>query len=128
MKNINTIILIIFHLLNIMFIFLYLYPGSILGYLFYRNLSLQPQITRDFLISSNHFYAFILISSIGIIVYRKSNKFKYFIIYLLFISFFLELMHIIIPNRTFQIGDLVGNALGVLFTIIVYKFLKKYEP
>tara|TARA_Y100000996_G_scaffold327269_1_gene263295 strand:+ start:1947 stop:2333 length:387 start_codon:yes stop_codon:yes gene_type:complete len=127
MKKINTIILTIFYLLNIVFIFLYLYPGSIFGYLLHRNLNLQPQITKDFLVSSNHFYAFFLLSFLGIIIYRKSKKFKFLTSYLLFLSFFLEFMHFVIPNRSFELADLFGNTIGVLSIIIVYKFLKKYE-
>ena len=122
MKKINTIILTIFYLLNIVFIFLYLYPGSIFGYLFHGNLNLQPQITRDFLVSSNHFYAFLLLSCLGIIIYRKSKNFKFLIYYLLFLSFFLEFMHFIIPYRSFELADLFGNTFGVLSIIIVYKF------
>ena len=48
----------IFYMSNAVLIFLYLYPGSILGYFLYNDPQLQPQITRDFLISSNHLYAF----------------------------------------------------------------------
>ena len=125
MKKMSTFVLFIFHVLNIIFILLYLYPGSILGYLLYENINIQPQITKDFLISSNHFYAFLVLSFIGIITYKKSDKLKYFIIYLLFLSIFLEVMHFVIPNRSFELGDLFGNTIGVLPAIIVYKFLKK---
>ncbi len=125
MKKMSTFILFIFYALNIIFILLYLYPGSILGYLLYENINIQPQITKDFLISTNHFYAFLTLSFIGIITYKKSDKLKYFIIYLLFLSIFLEIMHFVIPNRSFELGDLFGNTIGVLPLIIVYKFLKK---
>ena len=52
-----------FHILNILFFIVYLYPGSILGLLLYGNVSKQPQLTKDFIfsfseISSNHIYAF----------------------------------------------------------------------
>jgi len=39
---------ILFHILNTILIILYIYPGSILGYLIYRNFSKQPQLTSDF--------------------------------------------------------------------------------
>ena len=64
----------IFHILNIVVIILYLYPGSIAGYLIYHNFSKQPQITADLLVSSNHVYAFLLLSVIGIISYYNSKN------------------------------------------------------
>ena len=56
---------IIFYFLNIILIFLYLFPGSLLGIIIYDNKNIQPQLTPDFFISSNHFYVFTLISIIG---------------------------------------------------------------
>ncbi len=51
----------IFHILNIGFAILYIYPGSIFGFIIYRNFSKQPQITPDLIVSSNHVYAFSLL-------------------------------------------------------------------
>ena len=39
---------ILFHIINAIFIIFYIYPGSILGYLIYRNFNKQPQVTTDF--------------------------------------------------------------------------------
>ena len=39
---------ILFHFYNLLLIILYIYPGSILGFLVYKDLSRQPQITSDF--------------------------------------------------------------------------------
>ena len=65
---------IIFHLLNIIFVFLYIYPGSLLGFFIYGDILRQPQITSNFIVSSNHVYAFFLLSSLGLISYFKSLK------------------------------------------------------
>ncbi len=119
---------ILFHILNIIFIILYIYPGSILGYLIHRNFSKQPQLTSDFFaISSNHVYAFFLLSVLGLFGYYKVKKF-FIINYLIFISIILEILHLIIPNRTFQFDDLFGNIVGVLLSIIlinIYNFWRK---
>ena len=46
---------ILFNIINTITIILYVYPGSILGFLIYGEFHKQPQITQDFLsISSNH--------------------------------------------------------------------------
>jgi len=73
-KIIMSKIKLLFQVLNIIFIILYVYPGSILGYFFYRDFSIQPQITKDFLASSNHVYAFLVLSLIGLFAYYKSSK------------------------------------------------------
>jgi len=117
----------IFHILNIVFIFLYVYPGSILGFFVYNDINKQPQITSDFIVSSNHVYAFALLSTLGLINYYNINK--YLIInYLFIISIFLELLHLVIPNRSFQFSDLFGNIIGVLLSLLIfilYNFWRK---
>ena len=118
-----------FHSLNLIVIALYLYPGSILGWIIYRDLKLQPQITRDLpFFSTNHFYAFFLLSILGLFCYIKHSKFKFLIYYLFFLSTVLELFHILIPERSFQFRDLTGNILGVAvscFIILVFKYWRK---
>ena len=109
---------IFFHIINILFLIFYLYPGSILGFLLYKDFSKQPQVTPDFYFSSNHVYAFFIVSLLGFI--SNTNK-KFYTIYFIFLSIFLELSHIIIPNRSFQFEDLFGNILGVLISIIIIK-------
>ena len=126
LKNMNKFFILGFHTINLILIIFYLYPGSLLGLFLYGDTSIQPQITRDFLISSNHFYSFIILSISGIIVYHKSNKINVLIKYLFLLSIFLELLHIIIPNRLFEFSDLFGNILGVIFVITIYKAKNKY--
>ena len=126
MNKLSNILKITFHFLNIITIFLYLFPGSILGWLFYKDLTKQPQLTDDFIsISSNHFYFFFVLSIIGILSYSKHKKFNLLIKYLLLLSVILELSHLLIPQRSFQLGDLFGNILGVVVTIVIYKIWKK---
>ena len=106
-----------FHILNILLILFYLFPGSILGCIFYNDCSIQPKLTRDFLVSSNHLYAFILLSMLGFLSYSKNIK--KIVLYLLSISIILELLHFIVPNRSFQFSDLFGNMTGVLISILI---------
>jgi len=40
------------------------------------------------------------------------------------ISFILEILHFIIPNRAFEFYDLIANMLGVLIIIFIKKFVK----
>ena len=126
MKKLSNIFKVIFHISNIIVIFLYLFPGSILGLLFYGNLEKQPQLTDDFInISSNHFYTFFVLSIMGILSYLKHKKLNLLIKYLLLLSVILELSHLLIPQRSFELDDLFGNILGVMVVIIIYKIWKK---
>ena len=71
MKKIFSDNKIIFYISNFVLIFLYFFPGSLLGMIIYGDRKIQPQITSDFLISSNHFYLFILISMMGFFTFVK---------------------------------------------------------
>tara|TARA_Y100000739_G_C20484557_1_gene407533 strand:- start:516 stop:911 length:396 start_codon:yes stop_codon:yes gene_type:complete len=117
---------IIFYSLNIFLIILYLFPGSLVGWFIYGNKKIQPQITPDFIISSNHFYVFILISAIGFLSFKNQNQIKNLIIYLVLLSLILEIFHLFIPERSFQLSDLFGNFLGVIVVIFVRKLINKY--
>ena len=122
MKKIFLFTKIIFHASNIGLILIYLYPGSIFGWLVYGDKQKQPQLSPDFLVfSSNHFYVFVILSFLGLVSYYK-KKIKALFVYLFLISIFLELCHIFIPQRSFEYQDLVGNILGVFFIFILFIF------
>ena len=122
MNQFFNIFKIVFHLLNVLLIFFYLFPGSILGWLFYGDLNKQPSLTKDFFyISSNHFYAFLIFSFFRILSYLKHKKLNLLIYYLLLLSVVLELFHLFLPQRSFQFEDLFGNVLGVVFVLLIYK-------
>ena len=117
---------IIFYFLNFCLIFLYIFPGSLIGLLLHGDIKMQPQITRDFIISSNHFYVFILLTMVGFFTFYKFNEIKILIIYLLVLSIILEVFHLLIPERSFQWQDLFGNIFGVIVVIFIKKIINKY--
>ena len=116
----------IFYLINLIIIIFYIFPGSILGLAIYNDINIQPQITPDFIISSNHFYLFVVLSIIGLLTFMTTKQRKYLIIYLLVLSIILELFHFVIPSRSFQWSDLFGNLFGVLVVIFLNSFINKY--
>ena len=126
-NNIINIAKYFFHVINILLIIFYLYPGSIFGCFVYNDCGIQPQLTRDFvsgLISSNHVYVFTIISIVGFIAYSQKKTFLKITIYLFFISIFLELAHLIVPERGFEIKDVAGNILGVAISLIIFLIIK----
>ena len=116
----------IFYFINLILIFLYLFPGSLLGLVIYNNKKIQPQITPDFIISTNHFYSFILLTTVGFLSYKKISQIKFLIFYLILLSIVLEILHLIIPERSFQWSDLFGNLLGVIIVILIKNLINKY--
>ena len=117
---------IIFYFLNFFLIFLYLFPGSLLGFIIYDNINKQPQITSDFIISSNHFYVFFIISFIGLLSFVKERQIKPLLIYLISLSIIIEFFHLFIPERSFQWSDLFGNLSGVIVVIVINNLINKY--
>ena len=128
MKKLLNRYKIIFYLINFCLIFLYLFPGSFFGCIYYNDCSIQPQITSDLaLISSNHFYAFTVLSVTGYLTFVKKKHTNYLVIYLILASILLEIFHLIIPERSFQWSDLIGNLSAVIVVIFIYNLINKYE-
>ena len=117
---------IIFYFLNFFLIFLYLFPGSLLGFIIYDNINKQPQITSDFIVSSNHFYIFFIISFLGLLSFEKERQIKALLIYLISLSVIIEFFHLFIPERSFQWSDLFGNLYGVIVVIVINNLINKY--
>ena len=117
----------IFYLSNLILIVLYLFPGSLLGCFLYKDCILQPQLTPDFLVSTNHLYAFCLLSIIGLFTYSNSDKLNFLNTYLVLLSIVLEILHIFSPVRGFEFSDLFGNLLGVIIVLMINFFYQKYE-
>ena len=120
---------IIFYSANIVLIFLYLFPGSLIGCFLYNDCKTQPQITRDLpFISTNHVFAFVLLSLIAWLTYFRYYNINWVFYYLFFLSIILEVFHLLIPERGFELADVIGNLLGVFIILITYKIFKKnYE-
>ena len=126
MKKIKKFFKIGFYSANTILIIFYLFPGSILGCFLYNDCYIQPQITRDFIISSNHVYAFVILSILGVLSYHNTKKINFLNVYLFLLSIILESFHIIIPNRGFEMRDLFGNIVGVILVILIYKIVIRY--
>ena len=104
---------------------LYLFPGSIIGYLLYGNLGQQPNLIDNPIGTSiNHliFFSFITISATIVRLRIKNILTNY--LFILFISGVLEILHLIVPNRAFELNDLLANFIGVVIIILINSFIK----
>ena len=119
----------IFHISILFLIIISLYPGSLLGYLLYGDWGQQPNIIENpFGTTVNHFIYYVYVSLLGFFLYLKNEHFKQLAYGLLFLSIILEGFHFIIPNRSFQLADLIGNILGVLVAYCVVKIYLLFKP
>ena len=111
---------------SLLFLFiLYLFPGSLIGYFLYGNLGQQPNfIVNPIGTSINHFIFFSYITILVIIVrLRIKNIFTSYKV-VLFISGILEILHLIVPNRAFELYDLIANITGVAIILLIYRFIR----
>ena len=105
---------------------LYLFPGSLIGYLLYGNLGQQPDlISNPIGTSINHLIFFFCLTSLGLVVRSKYQNFLNSFIFLFSLSILLELAHWLIPNRAFEYYDLFANSMGIVTAyLLINTFLK----
>ena len=125
----NRLLKYILHISVLFLIIISLWPGSLIGFLMYRDWGQQPNLIENpFGTTINHFIYYLYISLLGFFLYLKNENFKKLVYGLFFLAIILEVLQVIIPNRSFQIYDLLGNILGVMvayFVIKIYLLFKK---
>jgi VanZ family protein len=112
--------------LSLVFLLLiYLFPGSIIGYLLYENLGKQPNLINNPIGTAiNHFFYFFYLTFLGTIYNLSEKKFINSFLFLFSLSFFLELLHFFVPNRAFELNDLLANIAGVVSILFLFKLKK----
>ena len=125
-NNIFSIIKYLFYFSLIILLIIYLFPGSLIGYILYGNIGRQPEVILNPMGTSiNHLIFFFYLSILGFIFRNNQTKFINSFSFLFLISIILELLHYFIPNRAFELIDLYANSLGVLLAFFMLKFFKK---
>jgi|TARA_B110000211_G_scaffold1761_1_gene2137 VanZ family protein len=126
-NNIFKFIIYLYYLSLVVLLFIYLFPGSIIGYLLYGDLSKQPNITNNPIGTYiNHFLYFFYLTFLGLICNLRERKLINSFLFLFILSFLIEFFHLFIPNRAFELNDLLANSAGVLSTLFLFKLKKKF--
>jgi len=124
-NNIFKSFVYLYYLSLVVLLIIYLFPGSIIGYLLYGDLGKQPNFVNNPIGTSiNHFFYFSYLTFLGLIYNLGERKFINSFLFLFILSFFLELLHFFIPNRAFELNDLLANIIGVLSILFLF-ILKK---
>ena len=125
MSKIISFLKFIFHTSILLLIIISLFPGSLLGFFLYNDLSRQPNlIANPFGTAINHFISYFYVSMLGLCLYLRSNNFQKLVYSLFFLSIILEVLQLIVPNRAFEIYDVSANFAGVL---VAYCLIKIYK-
>ena len=129
MDKVISFLKFIFHISILLLIIISLFPGSLLGFFLYDDLSRQPNLIAHPLGTTiNHFISYFYVSMFGLCLYLRSNNFQKLVYSLFFLSIILEVLQIIVPNRAFEIYDVSANFAGVLvayFLVKIYQFWSK---
>ena len=127
-NNVLKLIKYLYYFSLIALLILYLFPGSLIGYLLYGDLGKQPDLIPNPIGTSiNHAFAFFYLSILGLISHLRDKSFNQTSVFLISFSIILELSHYFIPNRSFEFLDLFANLLGALIAIFILIFYKRYK-
>ena len=127
-NNVLKLIKYLYYFSLIVLLILYLFPGSLIGYLFYGDFGTQPDLIPNPIGTSiNHALAFLYLSILGSISYMRDKRFNQNMIFLISLSIILELSHYFTPNRSFEFLDLFANLIGTLIAIFIIITYKKYK-
>ena len=110
----------IFHFSVLFLIIISLWPGSLLGFLFYDDWGQQPDLIENpFGTTINHFIYYVYASLLGFFLYRENENFKKLVYGLFFLSITLELFQLIIPNVHQTYNCRGAYVAGTLLTVQV---------
>tara|TARA_B100000780_G_scaffold12989_1_gene8814 strand:+ start:660 stop:1052 length:393 start_codon:yes stop_codon:yes gene_type:complete len=126
-NNILKLIIYLYYLSLVVLLFIYLFPGSIIGYFLYGDINKQPSLVSNPIGTSiNHFFYFTYLTFLGLIYSQSKKKFINSFLFLFILSVFLELLHFFIPNRAFELNDLLSNGMGILIIFFLSKLMRKF--
>tara|TARA_Y100000590_G_C15579150_1_gene961617 strand:- start:207 stop:590 length:384 start_codon:yes stop_codon:yes gene_type:complete len=112
----------IFNISILLLIIISLWPGSLFGFLFYDDWGKQPNLIQNpFGTAINHLIYYTCVSLLGFFIYLNNENFKKLVYGLFFLAITLELFHFIIPNRSFELVDLISNIFGVMVAYLIIK-------
>jgi len=103
-------------------VLLSVYPGSLLGLIFFGNDDVLPGSDK-----SHHFIGYFITTIFGLLAYSEKNIFLQLSFSLLLLGSILEIIQIWIPNRSFELLDMLSNTSGVVIGLGVIQIFNKIK-
>ncbi len=103
-------------------VLLSVYPGSLLGLIFFGNGDVLPVSDK-----LHHFVAYFITTIFGLLAYSQKNIFFQLSFSLLLLGSILEIIQIWIPNRSFEFLDMFSNTFGVVIGLVVIQIFNKIK-
>ena len=123
-NNVLKMVAYLYYFSLIALFILYLFPGSLIGYFFYGDLGKQPNLIDNPIGTSiNHLFCFMYITTLAVICNLKQIQIITNLYFIFFISILLEISHYFIPNRAFELYDLLANMIGVILIFFLKKMI-----
>ena len=139
MDKVSRFLKLFFYFSLLLLVIVSLFPGSLAGLLVFDDIGRPPSLVDNPIyqvlsidyynisLTINHFAFFFLTSILGFSIYSRKHNFQKLAYVLFFLSIFLEVIQVVIPNRAFEIYDVFANFAGVLFAYLIVKIYKLYK-
>ena len=118
--NIEKIISFCYYSLIIVLIFLYLAPPSIMAFLFRTDPEIALYPSYKIGLSIYHLIFIFILTLLG---FLKSSS-KRNISFLFFLIFSIEILHFILPYRSFELKDYLGNISGFFSAFLIFYLIR----
>ena len=118
--NSEKIISFCYYSLIIVLIFLYLSPSSIMEFLFRTDPEIALYPSYKIGLSIYHFIFIFILTLLGFFKsFSKRN-----ISFLFFLTLSIEILHLILPYRSFELEDYLGNISGFFLAFLMFYLIR----
>ena len=124
-NNVLKLVKYLYYFSFLALLIIYFFPGSLIGFFFYGDMGKQPNIINNPIGTSiNHLLFFMYLTTLAVICNLKQTQTFTNLYFIFFVSVILEILHSIIPNRAFELYDLIANSTGVILIFLISKLIK----
>ena len=124
-NNVLKLIKYLYYFSLIALFILYLFPGSLIGYLLYEDLGKQPNLVDNPIGTSiNHLFCVMYLTTLAVICNLTQNEIFTTFYFILFLSVFLEVLHYIIPHLSFDLYALFATVSVVSIILLLKRLIK----
>ena len=102
--------------------FVSVYPGNLINLVLIGDPTIHPGGDKV-----SHFLTYFVLGFLFNLSYKKNSFFKIMVVFLIFFSLIMELLHLVIPNRFYENFDLLMNFLGLVIGTYIININKLFS-